>query len=696
MTYLIGVDVGGTFTDLVLLDLERHALLTEKVLSTPDDQAVGVVDGLDRLATQMGAQWTEREKQIAHATTVVGNAIIERKGAKTALLTTHGFRDVLAIGREVRFDIYDLQIEFPEPLVPRHLRIDIRERIDQDGQVLQPLDEEQVQEIAVWLRGQGVESTAVCFLHSYRNPQHEYRVRELLQQTALEMPVSLSADIAPEIREYERTSTTAINAYVKPIVQRYLSSLLQKINELGFGDRVLIMLSNGGLGTAQTSMRYPVRLVESGAAAAALAATVYSNSYDEQRVLAFDMGGTTAKACLVIGGDPLVTTEGETARAYRYKRGSGLPVKTPLIDMIEIGSGGGSLAHIDQLGLLRVGPESAGADPGPVCYGLGGTVPTVTDADLVLGYLNPDYFLGGRMPLSRDDARQAIEMQIAQPLNVDLHEAAWHIHDFINENMAISARIHSVERGQNVSDYTMVAFGGAGPVHAYGVARKLGIKKVVLPYAAGVTAAYGLLAVPISFDFVRSFLVHLNQEIPFREINSLYEQMEGEARKLLREAGVEEDDIKFRYAADMRYVGQGYEIRVPLSVSRLCTENMPAVFDDFTTAYRTLYGQTLSDVPVEVVSWRLFARGPVPTVPLAASSSKRTAPPRAPRGEREVFDDRRQCYVQWPVYDRYALSPGTEISGPAIIEEIESTIVVGPYAICTVSQQSDLLMTITG
>jgi N-methylhydantoinase A len=568
----VGIDIGGTFTDLVLIDDETGRRSVGKILSTPEDPSEAVENGLVELLGREGVE-ADQLTSIIHGTTLVTNALIERNGAATALLTTEGFRDAVAIGTEHRYDMYDVFIEKPEPLVPRRLRYGVRERSLDDGSIEVELDEEQVRSIVAGLHDRGVRAVAVSFLHSFRNPAHERRVREILAEEAPEIAVSLSSEVAPEIREYERTSTTVANVYVRPLVEGYLRSLEDRLGRLGFGGSLYIMLSNGGTASVETACRFPVRLLESGPAAGALAAAYYGRAMDVPEVLSFDMGGTTAKACLIEGGEPLRSSEFEIARVYRFKKGSGLPIKAAVIEMIEIGAGGGSIAGLGPLGLPKVGPRSAGSEPGPVCYGRGGTEPTVTDADLILGYLDPDFFLGGKIRLDREAAQRAIEEKISRPLGLDsVEEAAWGIHQVVNENMANAARVHAIERGKDPRAYPLFAFGGAGPVHGYRVARALGLSDFIAPLGAGATSAFGFLCAPLSFDFVRSLYSRLDG-LDWAQVNGALEEMEAEGRDLLRASDVADEDIRVRRLCEMRYAGQGHEVTVGLPAGSLGPED---------------------------------------------------------------------------------------------------------------------------
>jgi N-methylhydantoinase A len=657
MGFRVGVDIGGTFTDLCLAG-EDGVVAVGKVPTTPGQPAEAVEQVLRETLAEAGVAASDVEL-VVHGTTLVTNAIIERRGSRTALLATRGFRDAVEIGREKRYELYDLMVEHPIPLAPRHLRFDVPERMLADGTVAEPLDEEHVERLARELAAVGVGAVAISFLHSFTNPAHEQAARAAVERVAPELRVSISSEVVPELREYERTSTTLANVYVQDLAERYLHDMEARVAPAP----LRVMLSSGGVASVATAARFPIRLLESGPAAGALAAAATGDG----DLLSFDMGGTTAKLCVIEDGAPLVTHEFEVDRVYRLKRGSGLPVKTPVIDMIEIGVGGGSIARVSALGTLAVGPESAGSEPGPACYGLGGTEPTVTDADLVLGYLDPAYFLGGRMQLDVDAARTAIEERVGRPLGLGLEEAAWGIHRIVNENMASAARVHAVERGQDPRGLPLYAFGGAGPVHALGVARALGSPAVVAPHGAGVMSAAGLLAAPLAFDFVRTRRARL-EELDWSEAEALFGEMEREGEELLS------GHVTHERSADARYVGQGHELRVVVDGAGV--EPLRAAFE---RSYRELYGREGPDVPIEVINWRVVSSGPRPTL--------RLEPPHEPtgeplKGEREAYfpDGRRPV----PVYDRYALTAGTRIEGPAVIEERESTLVVPPDASATV------------
>ena len=692
----IGVDIGGTFTDVILVDDRGDVFEIGKVLTTPADPADAVIDGVRVLLETAGAAARD-VAQVVHGTTLLTNALIERKGARTALITTRGFRDALEIAREHRYDMYDLFIERPAPLVPRRLRYEVRERVLEDGTVAEPLDLEEAGRLIEALRRDDIEAVAVCFLHSYRAPAHERAVGDLIRRTAPRLACALSHEVVPEIREYERTSTTVANVYIQGLAARYLARLEERLHAIEVRGPLFVMQSTGGICSVETASRFPIRVVESGPAAGALGAAYHGALAGRPDLLSFDMGGTTAKACLVEGGEPLNAPEFEVARVYRFKRGSGFPIKVPAIEMIEIGAGGGSLARVDRLGLLTVGPDSAGADPGPACYGRGGTEPTVTDADLVLGYLDPEFFLGGQLRLDREAARRAIEERVARPLGLDAVEAAWGIHQVVNENMASAVRVHAVERGKDIRRFPLFAFGGAGPVHAHRVARILRCATVVCPLGAGVASAMGFLVAPLVFDFVRTVRSGL-EAMDWPAARAAVGEMEADGRRLLSTT-VREDRIGFRRWADMRYRGQGHEIRVPLPDAPLEPGSESALRAAFERAYAAIYGHTAPGVPVDVVSWRVAAYGPRPDLRLPGAAdgggrsagvddivagesgvSRSTGAESALKARRSVYLVEERGFAEVPVYDRYRLSPGDRFAGPAIVEERESTVVVGPAA----------------
>ncbi len=685
MSYRVGVDIGGTFTDLCIAS-DDGVVAVGKTLTTPHEPARAIETVLAETLAANGISIADVEG-IVHGTTLVTNAIIERKGARTALLATSGHSDAIEIARERRYEIYDLQIDLPAPLVPRHLRFDVPERTLADGTVEQEVDAGYCERVARELAACGIEAVAIAFLHSFTNPSNERAAAEAVRRAAPQLRVSLSSDVVPEIREYERTSTTVANVYVQSLVERYLADLQARLARLGFTGSLHVMLSNGGIATPETAARFPIRLLESGPAAGALAAAAFGSAAGTRDLISFDMGGTTAKLCAIEDGEPLISHDFEVDRIYRLKRGSGLPVRISVVDMIEIGAGGGSIARIDALGLVSVGPDSAGSDPGPVCYGLGGTQPTVTDADLVLGYLDAGSFLGGRMALDLAGARRAIEERIARPLGVSVEEAALGIHQLVNEGMANAARVHAIERGKDPTRLPLFAFGGAGPVHACGTARALGTSAVIAPAAAGVLSSVGFLTAPLAFDFVRSARSAV-EGLGFAEADARFAEMEREGAELLAASGVAVEAIAHARYADMRYQGQGYEIRVPASAAG---ERWPGdLLASFDRVYRQLYQRPGPDVPIEVMSWRVVSSGPRPEFAVGVAAT--TATGTARKGERPVWLSNEAGFERVPVFDRYALTAGWSVEGPAIVEERESTLVLPHGTRCTVASDAGLVV----
>ena len=686
----LGVDVGGTFTDFVVFDAESGSFSVGKTLTTPQDLALGIIRGTREAAERAGLEVRDIS-QVTYGTTLVANLLLERKGVRVGLIATEGFRDILETGTEQRYDMYDLTAKRAEPLVPRNLRRTVRERVGWDGEVLVPLEPSSLDPILSTFEAYGVETIAVALLHSYRNPSHERMIREYLKDRYPQYGVSLSSEVAPEVREYPRTSTTVANAYVEPPLRGHLAEMDDGLRSLGFAGVVYMMLSEGGITTMEAARSLPVRLVESGPAAGAMAAAYYGEALGYGDLLSFDMGGTTAKLCLITGGRPSRTTELEVAREHRFKKGSGLVLKVPAIDMIEIGAGGGSIAYVDPMGLMKVGPQSSGADPGPACYGLGGTDPTVSDADLVLGLLNPDYFLGGEMALDADSARKAIETRLAGPMGMSVTRAAQGIHEVVNENMATAARMHASEQGLDIRGSALVAFGGAGPVHAYRVAKLLGINTVVCPLGAGVMSSIGMLVAPKSFDSVQSYISRLDS-VDWDHVGSIYEAMESSAVELLTAAGVEAEDIRMERSADMRYVGQGFEIVVPVPGGKLGPGLQETLAATFSETYKSLFGRILADVPVETITWRLSASEPPPRPDIRFRTAGPNIPEGGVKGHRPVFLTEEGGFVDCPVLDRYSLEPGSTVDGPAIVEERESTVFVGPDARCAIDEHLNLVM----
>jgi N-methylhydantoinase A/oxoprolinase/acetone carboxylase beta subunit len=690
--YRFSFDIGGTFTDLVLYDEMSGRLEVTKELTNAAAPTKPILEGLRALLSSLGIQPGDIKEVVCGATTLVTNLIIERKGAKVGLVTTKGFRDILEMRREGRYDLYDLTARFPSPLVPRSLREELAERIAPDGTVLIKPRLSDVRSLARRFKSAGVQSIAVCLLHSYRNPAHEKLVAKIFAACAPEICVSISCEVAPEIREFERMSSTVLNAYVRPFVSQHLRRLQADLRAIGLGAQIRIMQSNGGIIDASEGERVPIKLLESGPAAGAIATARLAKDMGHQNVVSFDMGGTTAKTCLISGGAPSVAFEFDTARADRFKKGSGFPVRLPVIDLIEIGAGGGSIARVDRMGLLQVGPESAGANPGPACYALGGRQPTVTDADLVLGYLNPDYFLGGRMRLDVDRAKAAIEAGVATALGMTVSEAASGIFRVVNESMANSAKVHVAEKGKDPRNYVMLAFGGAGPVHAREVAKRLGIRTVLVPLSAGVFSALGLLLAPLSIDVNHTFFKPL-ADMHWNEIRHAYEDMERQAVGVLTIAGERAKDVSFARTLDVRYVGQGHEVNVPFETAG--TDNLTAqVRDRFYSVYAELFGHHMTDVEAEVVTLRIKASRAMPDVNVAGAAARPSERGNPHKGERHAFFHELGDYIDVPVFDHQFLAPESRIEGPAIIEQRESTTLVGPGDVLTIDKIRNLVITV--
>ena len=670
-------DVGGTFTDMVLLDESSGQFTVVKELTTTTEPAIAVTSGVKTLTQRAGIKPNDIRNAVRGATTLVTNCLLERSGDKTALITTKGFRDILEIGKEWRYDIYDLFLKMPEPLVPRQLRKGVTERIDHNGDIIQVLDPSELENVVKFFKDENVRSIAICFLHAYKNPLHERKARDIVRDLFPNTEVCISSEVIPEIREYERCSTVVANAYVLPVARKHFANLRRMLEETGVGGRTFIMHSGGGVLTTERAEQLPIRMVESGPAAGVMAGLFYGKTMGLANLVTFDMGGTTCKVSLISNHKAHVVNEFEVARIARFKKGSGLPLKIPVLNMVEIGAGGGSIAHIDELGLLKVGPASAGADPGPCCYGREGTAATVTDADLLLGYLNPDYFLGGNMGLRKDLANKAIET-LALQLDISVIEAAASINMVVNENMANAARVHLAEEGKDYRRYSLLAFGGAGPVHAVDVARRIGISQVISPRAAGVLSALGLLATPVAFDFVRTFVDELDT-CDWRDLKSKDAELQKEAVELLQDAGVDAADIEFSRSADMRYQGQGYEITVSIPAQALASENPHSFREAFYNKYKELYNrQVASDLAIELINWRLSAQGTPAPLKLAAMKETPAGSQDARKGSRTVYFPAEHGKYDADVYEHDLLTPGQKITGPAIVEQKESTVVVGP------------------
>ncbi len=675
----LAVDIGGTFTDVALEYAGRR--LTAKVLTTPAAPEQGVLDGVAAILRGAGLQAAD-VALVVHGTTLATNAVIERKGARTALITTQGHRDVLAMRNESRYDQYDLNIELPEPLVPRHLRLTVPERLDNTGTVLLPLDEDAVHALVPVLQREGVESVAVGFLHSFTNPAHERRVREVLAGLLPDLPVSLSCEVSPEMREWERFSTTAANAYVQPLIAGYLRRLEAGLRGMGLQAPLFLMLSGGGLTGLETACRFPIRLVESGPAGGAIFAASIARACDLAQVLSFDMGGTTAKVCLIDGYEPQASRTFEVARIGRFKRGSGLPLRIPVIEMVEIGAGGGSLAGVDALGRIAVGPESAGADPGPACYGRGGRLPAVTDANLVLGRYDPARFAGGSLALESGLAEAALLERVGMAMHLDAGLSALGVVETVDEAMANAARVHAVESGKTLAGRTLIAFGGGGPVHACRVAEKVGITRVLVPSGAGVGSAIGFLRAPVGYEVVRSLYARLGS-LDVAAANALLADMAREAAAVVAAGSLGAATRQSR-TAYMRYVGQGHEIPVSLGLDGIGDPGaLRAAFD---REYGRIFDRPVPGSDVEIMSYAVT----VATLPAPVPDAVAPAPlPGAPRSQ-HVRDTATGAVTPWTVHDRAALGAGTAVPGPAIIAEDETSTLVGPGWTATLDPQGYL------
>jgi N-methylhydantoinase A len=687
----LGIDIGGTFTDIVVYDHERGLSLNRKVLTTHDDPARGVAAGVSALLMREALAPTAFTR-VVHATTLFTNALIERKGARTGLITTAGFGDTLEIGRERKFELYDLNIAKPEPLVPRDLRLEVAERTRADGSVARKLTAAEVARCAERLAARGVTSIAVVFLHAYANGQHEAEAARLIARRHPRIAVTTSHEVAPEIREFERTSTTVANAYIKPLAQQYLDSMARRLEALRIPAPLLLMLSSGGLTHLAEAARTPVQMLESGPAAGALAAAFFGREDSHGNLLAFDMGGTTAKLSLVDGGEPLTAYAFEAARQKRFLEGSGLPIRISTIELIEIGAGGGSVAHVDELGLLKVGPRSAGSEPGPAAYGLGGTEPTVTDADFVLGYLNPEYFAGGEVRVDMGAARRALE-GLAGRVGLSLTETAWGVHDVVNETMASAARVHVAERGRDPRRYALLCTGGAGPVHAYGVARKLGLGHIVCPPAAGVASALGLLVAPARVDRVATVGIRLDAKTG-GALEAAFRTLEDEARAVISDSGLKLETATVRRLADGRFAGQGFDLVVDLPEGpyRDDEATRQRLVQAFETAYREKFALTPPPVPIEFINIRVAVRAPVAGAEVRARAGGGRGS--AVKGTRRVYFPEPRDYVDTTVYDRARLAPGVKIAGPAVVEEEGSTLVIAPGGSGRVATSGNLIVTL--
>ena len=665
----LGIDIGGTFTDLALEFGKRQ--FSHKLMTTPRAPERAVIDGVRTILSEARIDPASLSL-IIHGTTLATNAIIERKGAKTALLVTEGFRDSVEMAYENRFDQYDLEIERPTPLVPRFLRWPVAERMGPKGEVWTALDEGAVRALLPKLKAEKIESVAIGFLHSYANPDNERRAAEILSAARPDLSISLSSEVCPEVREYERLSTTSANAYVRPLISSYLLALETELKSIGVTCPLLLMMSSGGVTTLTTGIKFPIRLIDSGPAGGAILARDIAAICGAKNALSFDMGGTTAKICLIDDGVAQTSRGFEVARAYRHSRGSGLPIRIPVVEMVEIGAGGGSIATVDSMRRINVGPESAGAEPGPACYGIGGQSATVTDADVTLGRIDPEYFAGGTVKLFPEEASEAIAQNVGILLDADDSEAAGMVVEIVSENMANAARVHAVERGKNMVDRTIIAFGGAAPLHAARMAEKLGLDAVIVPTGAGVGSAIGFLRASISYEVVRSRFARLN-DFELRGVNAMLEDMQAEAEGVVRLA-VPEGKLTENRMADMRYVGQGHEISVPLPVRTLTRADAKLLQESFDDSYGRQYGRTIPGIDVEVLSWTVTVSNSSKSPNQSAEAKPSRTP--EPTAWRRVIDGFTGDAASFAVHPRVTLKAGMSIRGPALIVEDETTTLV--------------------
>jgi N-methylhydantoinase A len=682
----LAVDIGGTFTDLALESGGKRTSV--KVLTTPRAPEEGVLTGIEEILKLSGVKPADLGL-IVHGTTLATNAIIERKGAKTALIVTEGFRDSIEMAFEHRFEQYDIFMRKPPPLVARDLRFGVPERLDGRGNVLIPLDEASVTALAPTLSAAGIEAIAIGYMHAYLDGKHERRTRDILAELLPGVSISLSSEVSPEIREYERWSTAVANAYVQPVMNRYLGRLDEQLRARGFVCPLFMITSGGGLAALETARKFPIRLVESGPAGGAILAAALARQCGLDKVLSFDMGGTTAKICLIDHGEPQHSRTFEVARQYRFLKGSGLPLRIPVIEMVEIGAGGGSIASVDSLSRVNVGPESAGAEPGPASYDRGGTEPTVTDADVVLGRLDPGYFAGGSIKLSPEKAGTAIEKAVGKPLSLGRLDAAFGISEIVEENMANAARVHAVERGKELQERTMIAFGGAAPIHAARLAEKLGIGRVLVPSGAGVGSAVGFLMAPVAYEVVRSRYVQLDLGFDPAYVNALFAEMRAEAEAVVKAGAPEAKLVEIR-TADMRYRGQGHEITVDLAPGAFTAASREKLVKDYEEGYAATFGRTIPGLDVEIMNWTLRLAAEQAAIPACPPQPADRAA--KPRGSRPVYDPAAQDMKDVAVYHRADLTIGSFVPGPAIIAEDETTTIVPKSFIARINPIGAILL----
>ena len=681
----IAVDIGGTFTDVVVETAQQQT--TAKVLTTSSAPEQGVITGISD-ALEQAELAAANVDLVIHGTTLATNAIIERKGAATALITTEGFRDVLDIGYESRYDQYDIFIDKPAALVPRYRRLTVPERVNIQGQVLKPLDEEAAYQLVPKLQELQIESIAVGFLHSYANPSHERRVAEILAQELPDISITLSSEVCPEVREYERLTTASANAYVRPLMASYLARLRDGLAELGLQCPILLMTSGGGLTTLDTAMQFPIRLVESGPAGGAILASRIAAQTKLDKVISFDMGGTTAKICLIENAEPQSAREFEIDRAARFMKGSGLPLRIPVIEMVEIGAGGGSIARLDALQRITIGPDSAGAEPGPAAYNRGGQQPTITDADIQLGRIDPERFAGGKVKLDSERSAQAILQDIGTPLQLDVQTAAYGIAEMVDETMANAARVHAVERGKIASEHALIAFGGAAPLHVCRLAEKLGIDRIIIPTNAGVGSAVGFLRAPVAYEVVRSRNMRL-KDFAADQINLIFAEMYAEASTVVRAAAPDVELVQTRFAF-MRYFGQGHEIVVALPLRDLSNSDSVSLQTSFDQEYRRLYKRTIPDGEVEVLTWALSLSTPATTLATTSTVISEKAPTAI--GMRRLFDTTTSQEIEAALYWRPELEPGMTLEGPALIAENETSTFVSERFNATINADQHIIL----
>ncbi|MEP3635083.1 MAG: hydantoinase/oxoprolinase family protein [Shimia thalassica] len=668
-TIRLGVDIGGTFTDVVL---EKNGEpFSTKVLTTYAAPENAIIDGMHQVCEQAGVTPSQID-QIIHGTTLATNALIERRGAKTALITTEGFRDVIEMRTESRFEQYDLNLNLPDPLLPRQRRFTVPGRVDANGQVLIDLDRSDVEAVVEKIAQGGFESVAVGLIHSYLNPAHEQLVRDVLQEKLPEVSVSISSEVSPQMREYERFNTVVANAYIKPLMASYLGRLEERLKGEGVACRIFLMHSGGGIISIQNAADFPVRLVESGPAGGAVFAAHIAARYEIDKVLSFDMGGTTAKICLIKNQTPKTSRVFEVARTYRFKKGSGMPISIPVIDMVEIGAGGGSLAHVDSMRQIRVGPESAGSEPGPACYGRGGEKPGVTDADLVLGKLDPDNFAGGSIKLHPEESKSALRNHVGETLDMDAVESAFGVAEVVDENMANAARVHAVENGEDLSEYTMIAFGGAAPLHAGRLCEKLGVERLLVPPGAGVGSAIGFLRAPFSFEANRSVYMTLSDFDPDK-ISALLRDLQAEATGFVRTCD-EVSPILSEFKVYMRYTGQGWEIPIELTEEQAMAPDAATFEARFIEDYTKLFGRPVEGMDIEITVWSVNATTPPEEV--ARVSETEAAGTATQEGTRPLFDAAKAQYLDAGIIRRDLMQTGQCAHGPAAVTEAETTIIV--------------------